>query len=449
MIDFLKQRLKNKKVLILGFGREGQSTFKLLDSSMPELFVGIADSNTEIVKSALLKGFEAGRLHLGENYLEAIGDYDFIIKSPGVNLGGFNESHGTEISSQTNLFIEHYHKQIIGVSGTKGKSTTSSLIHFLLERSDHKSVLLGNIGSPAFDSIGEIDDETRIVFELSAHQLEFVKFSPKIAVLLNVFPEHLDYFQGFEKYKNAKLNICKFQTTEDVLISPSELSNEIKTLSRKLCFGFEDNCDSFSDEERLVFKKRTGETEVLNTNEIALRGRHNHLNVMAAVLAVKEAGIGFEKSLPFVSAFSGLPHRLEYVGEFVGIKFYNDSISTIPQSAIEAVKALDSVDTLILGGFDRGLDYSELIEFLRVNPLRNLMFLGKAGSVMLELLKETKISSRLIELTDLGEAFKIIPEITAKGGICLLSPAAASYDQFKNFEHRGDLFKKLARELGK
>ena len=449
MIDFLKQRLKNKRVLILGFGREGQSTYKLLNLSIPELFVGVADSNTDVGKSALLKEIEPEQLHLGENYLEAIDSYDFIIKSPGVNLGEFAKLHNTEISSQTNLFIEHFHEQIIGVSGTKGKSTTSSLIHFLLEQNGYKSVLLGNIGSPAFDSISKIDDETRIVFELSAHQLEYVNYSPKIAVLLNIFPEHLDYFQDFEKYKNAKLNICKFQTSEDVLISSSELSNEIKTLSGKLCFGFEDNCDASSGEERLVFKKRTGEMQVLNTNEIALRGRHNHLNTMAAVLAVKEAGLGFERSLPFIGAFSGLPHRLEYVGEFVGIKFYNDSISTIPQSAIEAVKALDSVDTLILGGFDRGLDYSELIGFLRASPLRNLIFLGKAGNVMLGLLKETKISSKLIELNDLCEAFKIIPQITAKGGVCLLSPAAASYDQFKNFEHRGDLFKKLARELGK
>jgi len=449
MIDFLKQRLGKKKVLILGFGREGQSTFRLLKSSLPGLVLALADKNEDLVNSELLKGFDAERLHLGENYLEAIASYDFIIKSPGVNLGEFYEKQGTEISSQTNLFIEYYHKQIIGVTGTKGKSTTSSLIQFLLGKSGEKSVLLGNIGSPAFDSIDKIDDETKIVFELSAHQLEYLRVSPKIAVLLNIFPEHLDYFSDFEKYNNAKLNICRFQTAEDVLICSGNLKDEVKVLSKKLCFGFEDDCYAFSREGKLVFGELQETTAFLNVNEIALRGEHNQLNVMAAVLAVKEAGIGFEKSLPFVSAFSGLPHRLEYVGEFSGIKFYNDSISTIPQSAIEAVKALEVVDTLILGGFDRGLDYSELIDFLTDKTVGSLMFLGKAGHVMLELFKQTEVSSKLIEVADLEEAFKIIPELTPQGGICLLSPAAASYDQFKNFEHRGDLFSKLARGLEK
>ena len=447
MIEFLKLKLKEKKVLILGFGREGQSTFNLLRNIIPDLNLGISDKNPEIEQHELLSSFNKGKLYCGNNYLNAFSDYNFIIKSPGVVLADLQISENVELSSQTSLFIEFYRNQIIGITGTKGKSTTSSLIHYLFTNSGMKSVLLGNIGKPAFDSILEIDKETKIVFELSAHQLEFVEVSPHIAVLLNIFPEHLDYFKSLKKYEDAKININRFQSKDDILICSSQLINKLSTMANTVCFGFEDICDAHFYEGNLVFEQ-DGKTELFNTENISLPGKHNQLNVMAAVLAARAAGLSFSDSFKVVGGFKGLAHRLEFVGICAGIKFYNDSISTVPQSTIEAIKSLGNIDTIILGGFDRGLDYSSLASFLNASEIKNFILLGKAGDEILKQMQHySEKDKQLFKVDNMQAAFEIIKEKTAKNGICLLSPAAASYDQFKNFEHRGELFVELARKL--
>lgn len=444
MIDFLKSRLEGRRVLILGFGKEGQSSFKLLQKILPELYLGVSDKNLKIQNSNLLMSFNKQKIHLGEGYLDAIINYDIILKSPGVAVSSKDIPNNISICSQTSLFIEFYRKQIIGVTGTKGKSTTSSLIHFLFERLGKKSVLLGNIGKPAFDSISEIDNETNIVFELSAHQLEYVNASPHIAVLLNIFPEHLDYFEGFEKYKNAKLNISHFQNENDILICSNDIVHEMQFKSTVIKFGFDDLNDAYSKGNSLIFS--IGENpQSLSLDNISLAGKHNHLNVMAAILAVNAAGAEFEKMFKVVKEFKGLPHRLEYIGKHGGIRYYNDSISTIPESTIEAVKTLKEVETIVLGGFDRGLDYSKLADFLINSGIKNFVFLGKAGDEIL--IQMNKISTNelgIFKVESLQQAFEVIRKRTSENAICLLSPAAASYDQFKNFEHRGDLFAKLA-----
>lgn len=447
MIDFLKAKLRGKRVLILGFGKEGQSSFRLLKSILPDLYLGVADKNPDIANNKLLDGFDLGKLHSGNTYFNAISKYEFIIKSPGVLLANLHVNKNIELSSQTSLFIEFYRKQIIGVTGTKGKSTTSSLIHFLFINSGMKSVLLGNIGKAAFDSIYDIDKDTKIVFELSAHQLEFVRVSPHIAVLLNIFPEHLDYFSGFDKYAVAKTNISRFQLDGDVLICSSQLNDNLSNHKNKLCFGFEDDCNAHLSEGKLVFDD-SGKKKYLNSQSISLPGKHNLLNAMAAILAAKVAGLGFSQSFKAVGSFTGLSHRLEFVGKYAGVNFYNDSISTVPQSAIEAVKALVKVDTIILGGYNRGLDYTGLSRFLSQSEIKNFIFLGKAGDEIFKHMHATlKKDGRLFKVDNLHGAFEIIKKRTAPNGICLLSPAAASYDQFKSFEQRGDLFVELARKL--
>lgn len=446
MIDYLIQKLKGKKVLILGFGREGRSTFVLLKQIMPELFLGIADGNNSIANDEMLHNFNKELLHLGDDYLESISKYNFIIKSPGVLFSLISIPDFCEISSQTSLFIDFYRNQIIGVTGTKGKSTTSSLIHFLLEKSGRKSVLLGNIGKPAFDSIGKIDDETQIIFELSAHQLEYVKVSPHIAVLLNVFPEHLDYFNSLKQYEKAKYNIGKFQKKNDVFIFSSQLKHKPKTESTLIKFGFENNYDAYFENNKLHFKNNN-DVSSIDIDEISLLGKHNQHNVMAAILAANACGLEFLQAFENINAFRGLSHRLEFVGKFRNILFYNDSISTVPESSMEAIKTLKNVETVILGGFDRGLDYSAFAKFLVNSEVKNFIFLGKAGDEILNQLN--KVSNKkfgFFKVKDMNEAFDIIWEKTSENGICLLSPAAASYDQFKNFEHRGDLFVSLAKK---
>jgi len=445
MISLLKDLFTDHElVIILGFGREGKSTYRLLRKYFPEIFITISDVNLAVNQLEET----AADIHLefsaGVDYQQVLGLKAVVFKSPGVKIDA-NLLHPQSIlTSQTNLFIQRYHQQLIGVSGTKGKSTTSSLIFHLLKAGDMDAVLLGNIGIPAFDKLEAISDKTTIVFELSAHQLQNVKHSPHIAVLLNIFPEHLDYFNSFESYREAKLNLFAFQSTADVLIVPESLTDQVKG-GRGQVWSFSQNSDSTtgrleSENEFTIAGKQ------FVFPEIQLKGMHNKLNMIAALMAVQNASLEIPEIIQSLSTFRGLPHRLEYVTEKNGVTYYNDSISTIPASAMAAIEALQQVGSLILGGFDRGLDYQELVSFLEKSNLSCVVFLGEAGKRMMPLFSPA-FKGQLYWADSLAHAVELAGGHTPTGKICLLSPAAASYDQFHNFEHRGDTFKELV--LGK
>ena len=421
MKNILAEIFDGKKIAILGFGREGQSTYKLLRSIFPKMLLTICDASADICESAVIANDTNIRILTGKNYQNTLQGYDLIIKSPGVKLNNA-EFLKDKITSQTDIFLKIFGHQTIGITGTKGKSTTSTLTNFILNESGLKSVLLGNIGIPAFDMLERIDDNTIIVYELSAHQLEYTNHSPHIGILLNIFPEHLDYFDGYEKYRSAKLKIADNQDSSDLLIINSGIEylgvQEVSIISKGV------SCVS----------------------NLKLKGDHNRKNAMFAFTTALNYGVNPEKAKEIIARFPGLPHRLEFVCERDGIVYYNDSISTIPQSAIAAVKALENVDTIILGGYDRGIDYQELVNFLTVSVVSNFIFLGMAGNRIMGLFPN-EYYGRLFLSRNLEEAVVIAKSKTAKGKICLLSPAAASYDQFYNFEHRGDMFKELCKSV--
>jgi len=428
-VKFLKKEFFKKKILILGFGKEGRSSYNLLKKYLPDTELAIADKNQSLQNHPLLKDELSEKPFFGEEYLSAIAYSHVILKSPGIKIPEGLVSTSQQLTSQTDLFMRFYKNQVIGVTGTKGKSTTASLINHIIKRVGKKSILLGNIGTPCFDMTHKIENDN-VVYELSAHQLEFVTVSPHIAVLLNIFPEHLDYFSSFNEYKIAKENIFRFQTSGDILIAHESLMNETLT-GNSTCYYFGQN--SKDDEKDL---------------KIPLLGKHNYQNAQAAVFVAEQLGISRKNAISPLSDFQTLPHRLEYLGRFREIDFYNDSISTIPESAIAAVQALNHVDTIILGGFDRGLDYTQLISFFANSKVSNFIFLGKAGERMrLQLEEINKNNLQLFTIKTLEDALPVIIKFTKKGHICLLSPAASSYDQFHNFEHRGDLFKKMVFSL--
>lgn len=424
MLPFKEIFTEDKSILILGFGKEGRSTFSFLSKHFSGCKVGIADQNTQIADEGIY-----AQLHLGKDYLQAINDYDLIIKSPGIMLRDIPENTKEKITSQTDLFLREFGRQTIGVTGTKGKSTTASLIYHLLKNTGKHAVLMGNIGLPAFNIIEKINADNLIVYELSAHQLELVHSSPHIAVLLNIFLEHLDYFGTFERYKQAKLNIFRFQKTGDSAFCGEEISDLAGH-----CETAKNLKDGFRPEDLL---QRCG-----------LMGEHNLNNILLAFRVLQCLGVPLAKLPQALTGFNALPHRLEYVGNFAGVDFYNDSISTVPQSTMAAVKSIPQVDTLILGGFDRGLDYKELVDFLTETEIKNIFFLGKAGKRMLKLFEDSINHKNLFPVVDLSAVFVQLQEFQDVS-CCLLSPAAASYDQFHNFEHRGELFKRLAEEFGK
>lgn len=418
MFDLILNRLCDKRILILGFGREGRSTLRFLKKYLPKTIIAVADKN-------VMEGVN----HSGERYLEAMYDYDIVIKTPGISLKDF-DTKGVEITSQTDLFFSQFHAQTIGISGTKGKSTTSSLIYHLLKSSGRDAILTGNIGIPCFDVMEDIKPDSIVVYELSAHQLEYVHNSPHVGVLLNVFEEHLDHFGTMERYKAAKLNLLRYMSESDTAIIHDALLNDALELfvNNKVfsLFDFE---------------------EVVDCTALPLIGEHNYLNVKAALLACDVYGVDYRELVPYLYTFKPLEHRLEPVGTFDGVAFVNDSISTIPQAAISACEALGRVDFLLLGGFDRGIDYLPLDNYLKAHPVPYLLFTGRAGERMMELMQGTK--SQKVFYSCMEEAFVYISDHACAGDVCLLSPAASSYDQYKNFEERGRKFKALAQAFAR
>ena len=438
MFDLIINRLRNKRILVLGFGREGKSTLRFLQQHLPDAVVAVADKNE-------MEGVK----HFGSHYLEAMYGYDIVIKTPGISLKDF-DTKGVEITSQTDLFLSQFHAQTIGVSGTKGKSTTASLIYHLLKASGRDVILTGNIGIPCFDVIEDIDNQTIVVYELSAHQLEYVHNSPHVGVLLNVFEEHLDHFGSMERYKSAKLNLLRFMGEGDTAVIHESLLGGVSPLSTGSGTG-STACNV------KVFSQYNFDNHI-DGAALPLKGEHNLLNVKAALSACDAYGVDCRELIPHLYTFKPLEHRLELVGTFDGVTFYNDSISTIPQAAISACKALQKVDFLLLGGFDRGIDYQPLAEFLKDNPVPHLLFTGKAGERMMELIGPSTSSgtevaepveapTQMFFYSSMEEAFAYIASHAKKGDVCLLSPAASSYDQYKNFEERGMRFKRLAQSF--
>lgn len=455
ILDFLN----GKKIVIVGFGREGVSSYKFLRKHFPQMPLVVADKSPEINTDGLARDALLTVI-AGEEYDQHLNDFDLIFKSPGVNLNTINYFIPREkFTSQAELFLMAFGRQIIGVTGTKGKSTTASLIYHILSNTLGNTILVGNIGIPFFDLIDEINDETTIVAELSAHQLEFTDFSPHVAIMLNLFQEHLDHFNTFNNYQLAKLNITEHQNENDIFIYNFDdryipgLIERHKLVRRFVPFSTQTTVKNgaFCTKTDIVLvKDSVPYCQIPIADRQNIPGLHNNNNIMAAVLACKTKNVGNEDIIKHLKTFKGLEHRIELVGTFNGITFYNDSISTIPEATVAALKTVKRVDTLIIGGFDRGIDYQLLIDYLKENPVRNIVFVGKVGERVLRIWQEENLPlpENYIVENDYAQIVDFAFEKTKKGSSCLLSPAAASYDQFKDFTVRGTIYKNLIKERG-
>lgn len=447
MIEKLLNYLEDKKILILGFGKEGESTYKLLRKYFPEKNLFIADKNTNLLNEKIdLMEDSYVEVSLGENYLNGIEEYDLIIKAPGISLKNVDLSLiKDKITSQLELFLEYVDVYTIGITGTKGKSTTSSLMYKVLIDQGKDSFLLGNIGEPIFNSIEEIKENSIVVLELSSHALEFVQKSPNIAILLDIYEEHLDHYKSFEKYIEAKFNVAKFQSENDFLIYNYDNENMKK-------FGFEYKENDYAISMQYIPNTKNkaylendliycNGKELMSINEETnLKGTHNMNNIMFILSACEILNLDIEKAISSIKEFKPLEHRMEFVATINNVSYYNDSIATIPASTINAVKALGNVNTILVGGNDRGVDLKDLIEFLRnYETIENIICLPKTGEYIKEGLKDSSKNINYFE--DLKDAVSFAKKVTKENTICLLSPAASSYGYFKNFEERGKLFK--------
>lgn len=424
MNNNIANELNNKKILILGFGREGKTAYNFIKENVSNYEIAIGDLND-------IDSIDNVKLITGVNYLDAIHDYDIVIKSPGVVIKNINDEDRKKITSLTSLFLKYCPCKIIGVTGTKGKSTTSSLIYHILKDQGFDTYLIGNIGVPSFDIINNIKEDTVLVYELSCHQLEYVESSPYISILLNLYEEHLDHYNSIDDYINAKKNIYKYQSTDDYLI----YGDVYKYMNDEEFDNIKSNKINIYDYDKIKY-------EDIKTNLI---GDHNKDNIITACIVCELLGVNISDSLKSVETFKGLEHRLEYVGKFNNIEFYNDSIATAQEAVISAVEALKNVNSIIIGGMDRGLDYSILVNYLNNCNVENIILLPATNIRIKELFGDT--NKKIFIVDNMEEAVKTAFAKTKKDCICLLSPAAASYGFYKNFEKRGEHFKELVKNF--
>lgn len=448
MINNLIKYFEGKKILILGFGKEGQSTYKLIRKYLKQQILYIADKEMNFQNDYEMLKDDSNLVFIsGEKYLEDLKEYDIIMKTPGISFAGINTTkYLHKIKSQLELLLEFYNNFTIGVTGTKGKSTTSSLIYTVLREQNRKCMLLGNIGVPVFDYIDSIQEDILLVLEMSSHQLEYMKLSPNIAILLNVFQEHLDHYKSFENYVEAKSNIFKYQKQLDCLIynydNPilDKLVDNACGKVYKVSFKGKSSSNIYLKDNKIYYNEKLMYDDSKEKRNLV--GNYNLNNIMFVIAVSEILKLDINKTIESINNFKTLEHRLEFVGKYNDILYYDNSIGTVPMATIEAVNALKNVDTLIIGGMNRGIDYGEFIEYLNNSDINNIICMPETGH---NIAKEIKKDKRYIVDT-LEEAVKVAKRVTQKEKICLLSPAAASYGFFKNFEEKGNLYKALVKE---
>ena len=432
IIDYIK----DKKVLILGFGREGKSTYNYIRKHLPEKELTVGDMNKPQI--------DDGKVNLiyGDDYLKHLGEFDIVFKSPGIAfLEDDMYPETTEITCQTDMFLRFCKPTVVGITGSKGKTTTSTLIYEILRAGGVNTCLIGNIGVPVFEKADESEDLVAVI-EMSSHQLEFTTASPHVAVLVNIYQEHLDHYKtGFEGYVNAKLNIARYQKPGDTVIyNPEQDLTGVVDWDKIIVDGNEKPV-TFTD------AKNDGFVNELWKSTEHLKGEHNRQDIAYALAAARVFGVSDDAARQAIKGFGGIEHRMEYVGDFGGVKYYNDSIATIPTAVMGAVNALGNVDTLLFGGLDRGIDYKDFIDFLNTSDVNNLVGLPETGHNIIAELKKIGCNKNMFCAEDMADAVSICNECTEKGMSCLFSPAAASYNFYKNFEEKGKHFKKLVNEL--
>ncbi len=442
------QELSGKSVCILGFGREGKAMLEAIEREQIDCRVTVADQNEKCEMQN-----EKCEMQLGKEWLADLDRFDVIIKSPGIPPSPILTSHVSRLTSSTQIFLDTVLARgasVIGVTGSKGKSTTSSLIHAILQRSATEqeaksqqpiatSHLVGNIGEPSIAHIGEAKEGVTFVLEMSSYQLMDLTTSPPIAVVTSFFPEHLDYHGSLDAYMDAKKHITRFQGPDHIAFfcagDPGAAAIAAEGPGRKIPFSADD--------------------APVRLEETHLIGRHNLRNIGAATRVARELGVPDATIIAAVKAFHGLPHRLQRVGVVDSIEWIDDAISTTPESTIAGLDALeDKVTTLILGGQDRGYDFSALAGRLAHSSVRTVILFPGSGPRIREAIERTGAPIRLFDAASMEEAVRIAKETrtNVKGQmsntppIVLLSTASPSYGMFKNFEEKGEKFQECIKD---
>jgi len=490
-----KKNLAGKKVAILGLGVEGVALVEFLLALGAKITVCDKMERAELLSAAegelgdkieaILEDENIAK-KLGHDYLDGLESFDVIFRSPGIKLLEPKilaaQKAGVEVSSQIKLFFDLCPCPIIGVTGTKGKGTTASLIFSILEnnfqfpisnfQSNPKSqikntkfgqvYLAGNIGYPAITLVSKLKRHDIVILELSSFQLADLDKSPHIAVMTNLLEDHLDYHKDIEEYRTAKFNILKYQNKNDFAVLNADSIFEQAKLSeiqsQKLFFSNSSkDTDAFvapNETEQLAVYIIEGKEkiEICNSSDVLLLGSHNLQNIAAAALTARILKAPVETIREAVRQFAGLPHRLELVAEINKVKFINDSFATNPGPTLAAIKSFQEPKILILGGSSKGADFIELAEVMTQtnSNVKAVILIGVEGEKIGESLKQAKYSGEIISGGEtMDEIVEQAIEVASRGDIILFSPACASFDMFKNYKDRGDKYKLSVSRLGK
>lgn len=462
--------LKNK-VLILGMGREGQVTQRFITTHYPDVEIAVADlrewTNFSPDEQKLLDQIKPGNRFLGKNYLDSLKDFEVIIKTPGENRRKPQIQsairRGALVTSATNLFFELKAGKVIAVTGSKGKSTTASLIYNVLREGGLKVELIGNIGRPALDYLDADGPDQYFVYEMSSYQLEDYRGGADIAVLVSFFPDHLDYHGSLEDYFKAKMQLAA-QVKPGLKVVYNYGSDILRDYFDAYSMAFADDVEmfpyndahnSFVIEEDGQFRIIWKEQVLLRENEVKLQGKHNLENILAAVQVGSIIGIPLENIKTALKEFHPLEHRLESVGVFKEIYFYNDAISTTPESTMAALDTLGrkrKIGSLIVGGLDRGYNFIELAQKILDRGVENVILLPDTGAKIEHAMQRFCRNRaggcpKSYHCSNMDEVVARAFEITPPGTICLMSCASPSYNLFKNFEEKGRLFKEAIKKM--
>lgn len=443
------KELNGKNIAILGFGQEGQSTYKFIKKHCKDYKITIIDLAD--IRDNFYKEYPLDKVDfvIGSSYLDNLSIYDLIIKTPGVSLKDIDISDFEDkISSQIELFFKYYGENAIAITGTKGKSTTTSLIYDIIKAQKANTFLMGNIGIPVFDQIEEYDKDSTLVVEISSHQLEFLHYSAHVGIILNLFEDHLDKAGTLEHYHEIKMRLFEKQNKGDLAFyyfDDKTLRSKIKNtkiLSNLYAFSKEEKREIYLADNKYYFKDK----EIYDENEKReLLGKHNVINIVFALAVCEALGFDNKKAREVVKNFKAIEYRNEKIGEVNGVSYYVDTLATIPEATIASLEALDSVETLIFGGLDRGIDYQPLIDYFNQSEIKNFIAMPTTGN---KIAKEIK-NANVYYIENLEDAVKKAFELTSPGSICLLSPAAASYEYYKNYKEKAEAFKTFVGNLSK
>lgn len=433
---------KNKRILLVGYGKEARSAIAFLERHNLGCVISVADRKVIDDLPSVIEGF------FGDRYLEGLPSFDYVFKSPGVPRceldDYFIHNPNSVLTSGTAIFLAKHRDKVIGVTGTKGKSTTSSLIAHLLMVAGKRVMLAGNIGLPALDVYDE--DPDYFVLEMSSYQLEDLEVSPSRAVFLNIYDEHLDYHKTFDSYLTAKAKIGKFQKEDDLIILPrgneTILSSLLGAVGRKSFYGISEGYFLKDDQ---IFSEKF-DIAICAVSELPIKGLKNVENVLACLTLLDEFNIPLDTLREGLLSFKPLKHRLEEVGIIDGVLYVNDSIATVPEACMSAIDVYeDTLDTIILGGFDRGLDFTNLAEKVISTKISNVILFMPSGARIRSAIESSRNFNsermKFFEVDNMTSVIEIAKKHTRKGGTCLLSPASPSFPVFKNFEERGDRFR--------